>query len=315
LQYKDGIFLKALLESITEFDATGKEFYTHRFDYYNDIQVNNEQIPFAPEKKWNLPDDDLKSPYLNLFLDNISALGGSGSVGGSGTIAATVGLFDGKMFLKSMTAGGNVSYLGSKNEGFLTLVDLNGDELPDKVYKKDDGVYYRPNLLSYPSEEMFGEKRLVEGIDNFSISKSSGFGWGVEASPPSSFIGYDNVNSKTKTNVYFDDFNADGLVDLVDNGVVYFNHLNENGDPVFTTTSGTYLSNARIGVTFIGCEKLSILSRPKDNINALSAIIDNSCLTGLLNIVENSGMALKDKSGLPSFPVRGVPSSILVYSI
>jgi len=237
LQYKDGIFLKALLESITEFDATGKEFYTHRFDYYNDIQVNNEQIPFAPEKKWNLPDDDLKSPYLNLFLDNISALGGSGSVGGSGTIAATVGLFDGKMFLKSMTAGGNVSYLGSKNEGFLTLVDLNGDELPDKVYKKDDGVYYRPNLLSYPSEEMFGEKRLVEGIDNFSISKSSGFGWGVEASPPSSFIGYDNVNSKTKTNVYFDDFNADGLVDLVDNGVVYFNHLNENGDPVFTTTS------------------------------------------------------------------------------
>lgn len=237
LQYKVGVFLKTLLESITEFDATGKEFYTHQFDYYNDIKVGNENIPFAPEKKWSLTDDNLKNPYLNLFLDNISALGGSGSIGGSGSVAATVGLLDGKVFLKSCTAGGNVSYQSSENEGFLTLIDLNGDQLADKVYKKDNKVYYRPNLLSYPSEEMFGDETLVEGIDEFSISKSSGFGWGVEANPPSSFIGYDNVNSKTKTNVYFDDFNADGLIDLVDNGVVYFNHINENGDPVFTTTS------------------------------------------------------------------------------
>jgi len=236
-QYKDGIFLKTLLESVTEYDAAGDEFYTHRFDYYNDIKVDNEQIPFVPEKRWDVPDDDLKGPYLNIFLNSISALGGSASVGGSGSVTATVGLLDGKVFLKSMTAGGTVSYQGSKNEGFLVLIDLNGDELPDKVYKKDGGIYYRPNLLSYPSEEMFGEKKLIAGIDNISVSKTSGFGWGVQANPPSSFIGYDNVDTKTKTSVYFDDFNADGLIDLVDNGVVYFNHLNESGDPVFTTSS------------------------------------------------------------------------------
>ena len=236
-QYRDGLFLKTLLESITEVDAAGNQFYTHDFDYYNDIQVNNERIPFASEKKWKLPDDNLKSPYLNIFLDNISVLGGSGSVGGAGSVAATVGLLDGKLFLKDMTAGGSVSYQGSKNEGFLTLIDLNGDALPDKVYKKGNEVYYRPNLLSYPSEEMFGEQKLVAGIDNFSISNTSGFGWGVQANPPLIFIGYDNVNSKTKTKVYFDDFNADGLIDLVDDGVVYFNHLNESGDPVFTLTS------------------------------------------------------------------------------
>jgi len=236
--FRNGEFHKTLLESITELDAEGEEFFTHRFDYYNDIQVNNAIVPFAPEKEWNLPDDDLKGPYLNLFLDNVSVLGGSGSIGGSGKVASTVGLLDGKLFLKTMTAGGNVSYQGSRNEGFMTLIDINGDGLPDKVYKKEDGVYYRPNLLGYPSIEMFGEKKLLTGIENFSVSKTSGFGWGVEASPPSSFVGYENVNSKTKTEVYFADFNADGLVDLLDNGVVYFNHLNDTGDPSFSTSSG-----------------------------------------------------------------------------
>jgi len=237
LQYKNGVFLKALLESITEMNAAGIEFYTHKFDYYNDINVNNKNVPFANVRQWILPDDDLKGPFLNLFLNNISVLGGSGSAGGSGSVAATVGLLDGRPFLKSMTAGGNVSYQNSTSEGFLTLIDLNGDGLPDKVYKKDNGIYYRPNLLSYPGEEMFGEKKLVAGIDNFSISKTTGWGGGVQANPPASFVGYDNVSTKTKTSVYFDDFNGDGLVDLVDDGVVYFNHIDQSGDPVFTASS------------------------------------------------------------------------------
>jgi len=237
LEYKDGEFSKTLLAVVTEFNAAGEEFYSHSFDYYNDIQDGNEIIPFDSEKTWATPDDNLKGPYLNLFLDDVSALGGSSSFGGSGSVAATVGLLDGRPFLKSMTAGGSVSYQNSTSEGFLALVDLNGDELPDKVYKKDGSVYYRPNLLSYPSAEMFGDIKLVAGINDFSISKTSGFGGGVQANPPASFVGYDNVSTKTKTSVYFEDFNADGLIDLVDNGVVYFNHNDENGDPVFTVTS------------------------------------------------------------------------------
>lgn len=237
LQFREGAFQKTLLESITELDASGNVFYAHHFDYYDDTRKNNLIIPFESEKSWTLPDDGLKSPYLNLFLDDVSIIGASGSVGASGKVAATVGLLDGKPFLKSMTAGGTVSYQSSKNEGFLTLTDINSDGLPDKVFKKDGGIYYRPNLLGYPSEEMFGEKKLLAGINDFSISKTSGFGWGAEASPPFSFIGYENNDIKTKTDVYFEDFNGDGLIDLVNNGVVYFNHINENGDPEFSTSS------------------------------------------------------------------------------
>lgn len=241
LQYTEGRFSKTLLESITEYDATGVEFYTHRFVYYDDVQVNDVDVPYAAEEKWDLPDDNLRNPYqytpIDILFDNISALGGSGSIGGSGSVAATVGLLDGRTFVKSMTAGGNVTFEGSKSTGLLTLIDLNGDDLPDKVYKKNNNVYYRPNLLTYPGEEMFGEERLVEGIDDISISKTLGFGGGVEAHPPIVFIGYDGSSSKTKTSVYFSDFNADGLIDLVNNNVVYFNHINDDGDPVFTATS------------------------------------------------------------------------------
>ena len=237
LQYREGVFSKTLLTGIIEFDASGNEFYTHYFDYYNDIETENGIVPYLPEKKWDIADDNLKSPYLNIFLTDISALGGSGSFGGSGGVAATVGLLDGRMSYKSMTAGGNFSYQSTTNEGFLTLVDINGDGLPDKVYKKDNHIYYRPNLLSYPSDIMFGEMIQIQGIGSFSKSKTSGFGGGVEVNPPASFIGYDNSNTDTETYVYFDDFNADGLIDLVNNNAVFFNHLDDSGNPVFTASS------------------------------------------------------------------------------
>jgi RHS repeat-associated protein len=239
LQYTTGVFMKTLLESVTELDTAGNEFYKHSFEYYNDTNFGGTVAPFAPEEKWDLPDDNLKNPFLNpvnLFFDDVSSLGGSGSSGVSGGIAATVGLLDGKPFLKTLTAGGNVSYQSSESEGFLSLTDLNGDGLPDKVYKRGSRIYYRPNLLGFPSEEMFGEERFIDGVQNFSIGKTTGFSWGVEAHPVI-YLGYSNSRTTTKSTVYFGDFNADGLVDIVDNGVVYFNHIGETGDPVFTSLS------------------------------------------------------------------------------
>jgi hypothetical protein len=38
-------------------------------------------------------------------------------------------------------------------------------------------------------------------------------------------VGTDKSTTKTKTTQYFSDINGDGLVDLVSNGKVYFNHL------------------------------------------------------------------------------------------
>ncbi len=240
LRYREGAFFKTLLDSITEYDETGKAFYSEHFDYYDDVQKNNAYQPYAAEKKWTLPDDGLKNPFLNPtnhFFNSVSALGGSGSSGGGGSFSTTIGLMDGLLYSKSNTAGGNTNYQHSESTGFLCLVDINGDGLPDKVYKKDNKIYYRPNLLGYPGNVLFGDEKLVQGLDEFSLSKTNTFGGGAEGHPVPIFLGYNHDHSKTRSTVYFQDFNGDGLVDVANDGTVLFNHIDSNGDPVFTPSS------------------------------------------------------------------------------
>jgi RHS repeat-associated protein len=245
LQYKNGAFFKSLLESVSELDAQGNKFYTHRFDYFDDVQAASGYVPFAAEKKLDLPDDNLKNPFLNPinnFFDNISALGGSGSKGGSGNLTLTVGYNNFKLWDKSMTAGGNAGYSGSTGETFLSLMDINGDGLTDKVFKKDDNIYYRAGSPTPYNGNVFGEAKLVKGIKYLSLDKSNSFNYGFEANPPYSFVGYSKSKTKSKAEIYFSDFNGDGLIDLARKGVVYFNHIDENGEPVFTQVS-TYTPN------------------------------------------------------------------------
>ncbi|HEX2936571.1 MAG TPA: SpvB/TcaC N-terminal domain-containing protein [Bacteroidales bacterium] len=240
LQYKEGAFSKTMLESVTELNSEDEAFYTHRFEYYDDVQAANGYVPFAQEKKLTLQDDNLKNPFLNpvnLFFDNVSALGGSGSGGGSGNLALTVGFNNFKLWDKSLSAGGSGGYSGSTGESFLSLVDINGDGLTDKVFKKDNHVYYRPNISSTNSNVIYGEAKIVQGINYISLSKTNAFSWGLEANPPFSFVGYSNIKSKTKTEIYFSDFNGDGLIDLAKKGIVYFNHINQQGEPVFSVSS------------------------------------------------------------------------------
>ncbi|HEX2975992.1 MAG TPA: SpvB/TcaC N-terminal domain-containing protein, partial [Bacteroidales bacterium] len=238
--YRNGEFMKSLLSDVTEINSAGVEFYTHSFSYYDDVRSGANYVPYGPDKEKSLPDDNLKEPLLNpinFFFDNVSALGGSASTGLSGGTSLTVGLLDGNLATKENTAGGNFTYQSSDNESFISLIDLNGDGLPDKVYKKDNKVYYRPNLLSYPNENIFGDEKLINGISSIGFSKTTGFGGGVEANPLKAFAGVDFSSATTKTSVYFTDFNGDGLIDLASNGAVYFNHLDENGVPAFSQSS------------------------------------------------------------------------------
>ena len=242
LKYQEGAFYKTLLDDIIEFDASGKEFYRHHLGYYDNVRSEGIYHPFEAQQNWQTPNDDIHGNFLNPiqhFGDNVSALGGNKSSGGGGGLTLTAGVFDGRLFNKSNTAGASFGFSKSKNEGMLQLVDINGDGLPDKVFKKNGTLFYRPNESGPDGQLRFGDIRPITGITDFDKGSATTIEGGIE----SNFVIYAGLQfsqTKNERSVYFADVNGDMLMDIVKDGIVFFNRLDTGGNPVFTPlSSGT----------------------------------------------------------------------------
>lgn len=251
--YTDGAFHKDLLEGVRQFDDQGQEFAFQEFDYYDDVQSKSGYVPFQSQTEtWNTHDDGLDAGFINplqavskRFSDKPTALGGTTSTSTSGSFYVGVGPTDFSQW-KSSTAGGSYNYSSDNSKGLSAFVDLNGDGLPDKVYRKSGALYYRPQIrTSEPGEELYGDAVKVVGISNFATTKSTTNSGGGKAvvgwNALTAQLGVDVSKTKTKTTEYFSDINGDGLVDLVSNGKVYFNHIEFDGQgnsvPTFTLSS------------------------------------------------------------------------------
>ena len=249
--YVDGAFHKDLLEGVRQFDDQGQEFAFQKFDYYDDVQAASGYVPFKDgEETWNTHNDGLDAGFINplqgmdMFSDKPTALGGTTSSSIGGSFYAGVGIYDGSSSTSS-TIGGSFSYSNDNSKGLSTFVDLNGDGLPDKVYKDGGSVYYRPQIRNSNNTVEYGEPIKVIGISGFSSSSSNTYSGGADVKagwgPAVATIGTDASKTTTKTTVYFSDINGDGLIDLVSNGKVYFNHIEfdaqGNAVPTFTLSS------------------------------------------------------------------------------
>ena len=113
------------------------------------------------------------------------------------------------------------------------------------MYKKDGAIYYRPQQRSVDGAVIYGEPIRVRGISNFSKSSSNSYSGGADVKAGwqkiVATLGTDLSKTSSKTTVYFSDINGDGLVDLVSDGKVYFNHIefdaSGNAIPTFTLSS------------------------------------------------------------------------------
>jgi RHS repeat-associated protein len=237
LDYKEGAFKKTLLKSISEYDSESKLFYTNTLDYFDDVRdASGKYNPFGPEQNWTVPDDHLKNNILpNIDVSGKHTLGNS-SNGKSGGInyRIGVGLSTDSGNFKQNTVGAHGGNSWGSSETIVTLEDLDGDQLPDKVFRKGDNVYYRKNLSSQGTNG-FGEIQEIS-LNNIGNSSSKTFNWGVDLvigySKASASVGFDKQYTKSKTKSYFMDFNGDGLVDFANNGQVYYNRL-VDGVPTF----------------------------------------------------------------------------------
>jgi RHS repeat-associated protein len=254
LNYTTGAFYKTLLAGISQFDAAGKLFNQHSFDYYNDIASGGTLVPLATAKSWLVGSDNVHGgmlTHINGFTDEASALSGTSNVDLSGGVTVSVGF--GSPGDKLNSVGGSFSYSSSSSKGLLTMMDINGDGLPDKLFYDPgtDALYYRPNQSGPGGATTFGNRIAITGLNMFQKDKSSGYTVGLEAIALSALMAGANAGSTTNTTtIYFTEANGDQLPDIVKDGQVYFNHIDPaTGQITFTPTSVGTPSPIFAGVT------------------------------------------------------------------
>nr|CEL15614.1 Mll6838 protein [Kibdelosporangium sp. MJ126-NF4] len=253
LNYRTGAFAKTLLTSVSQFGEDNKLFNTHTFDYFDDVRDKDGNYNgFADAANWGIADDDLG---VNVREGEASALSASTSVGAGGHLY--VG-YNPVLPIKSGSVGVKVGANAGMSDGLLALADVNGDNLPDKVFRKDGAVFYRPNLAVPGGQPKFGDTAIkLSGLPGLSSETTLSGTAGVEAYAGVS-AQLDVVSTITTSDRYLSDVNGDGITDLVNNGGVLFGYLDANGNPAYSedskqtpvpvgggTASGTFVGNQR----------------------------------------------------------------------
>lgn len=186
-------------------------------------------------------------PYI---IKNIGLQKNDNNMFGMG-LSANVGL-GANVCSNTLSGGLNVDYshaFGAENR---LLIDLDGDGLPDLVYKKDDKVYYRKHVLINGISSFSAEEQEIVGLKNLTMSSGDTYSIGAHASF-GVYFNDDLAVSNNYVSEYFLDVNADGLLDFVTDKGVLFNQLLSNGVPTFT---GVILGENNVLHTTIDCKSL-----------------------------------------------------------
>ncbi len=239
-QYKTRLTDVVRIDSIQDFagcdmtlsDIDSRQFLgtcTH-FDYFDAPSGNS---MFGSPKVYDLSEtnDNIQSTFISQGFNNnegkATALGStkgkSWNLGGTASVG--VGF---NVCMTTLSVGGNFDYNRSESEGALTMIDLDGDGLADKVFKVGNTVYYRKRLPMADDSIKFGDRYSINGVSDFLKENSSTTTWGLQASAGCSYSG-SWPTTKSTTTTYFADVNADGLPDLITEGGVLFNTTSPGG--------------------------------------------------------------------------------------
>lgn len=235
------------LKKITHLDNNNQVVSYQIFDYYDDVKGQQSYYSAyrSDSERWGFNDTTHCAAFSGVIpvghASHPTALGGTYSKTDAVSLYAGVGF--GFTSGKSLTAGVSTGFSLSESEGKSVLIDINGDGLLDIVYKDSLELKYFPQIISDDSIKFGPSCSIITNglISDFSLNKTTTYSGGVKAyagvGPAFAEGGVDVASSKTKTTHYFADVNSDGLVDIVANGQVYFNHIDNDGTPNFTLSS------------------------------------------------------------------------------
>lgn len=253
-RYTDGAFGQRLLSAVVQCDNAGDSVGWHRFGYHQSAGMVNPSFGmtlFEPDSLWQPPTDNdggfiRRLAALNTSHGRPTAIGGNSSTSSGGSAYVGINATDDMENDKGNTAGLSVSYDRNTSSGVSTLADINGDGLLDKVFVDDGLLRFRPQVVGSDGRRSFGPASTVykNGGTASAFSKTTSYrlGGGAKAyiragSDVKAGLGADYSYGKSTTKVYLSDINADGLADLVENGKVWFNHLDDEGNIRFVNTS------------------------------------------------------------------------------
>ncbi|GEM_PF-451493 len=168
-----------------------------------------------------------------LFNPQKHVLSMSQDVGFGGGLGIYFGV--GKTNTKNFSIGGSYNLAGNWNATQTLLMDIDGNGIPDRVFKNGNYIYYQPITIANGIPTL-GLSELISGLPALNKSLTVSHSVGLQGVAPfnaaSGHVGYSWSNTQLKK--YFTDVNADGLVDFIEEGKVHFNKLNGNHVPYFT---------------------------------------------------------------------------------
>ncbi len=253
LEYAPGRFGRSLLRRVTHYDDRDSVAAFQEFAYYDDIASGSSDRPYSETATFiSTASPDIAAPFPEAITDGGGFFSRPTSLGGdmsfSAYVTAYAGVGTGVTPDKGNTAGVSLSFNHGSTEGAVTLTDMNGDGLPDKVYRSDSVMYYCPHV---PGEggASFGDPVEISGAASFARSATSSFSGGLKAHVGAGKDGIaeitpftpDFMTSYSSTSTYMSDVNGDGLTDIVRDGRVLYNHIETDGlgraVPTFTASS------------------------------------------------------------------------------
>ncbi|MFJ7958180.1 SpvB/TcaC N-terminal domain-containing protein [Streptomyces sp. NPDC096319] len=234
LNYRAGAFAKTLLTSVSQFGENNQLFHTHTFDYFDDVRdPSGTYNAFATAAGWSVPDDDLG---VNIREGEASAISANTSAGFGAHLFAGYNVQG--LPSKEGSVGLKVGFSAGQSDGLSTLADVNGDNLPDKVFRKNKDVFYRPNLATPGGEPKFGDTPVrLNGLPGISTERTLSGTIGIESYVLTTSAQLDFVGTTTTSDRFFSDVNGDGITDLVNNGGVLFGYLDAQGQPAYSADS------------------------------------------------------------------------------
>ncbi|WP_294252221.1 hypothetical protein [uncultured Chryseobacterium sp.] len=223
---------------------------SYTFDYYNDVRDGQGTVKlFGPDTAINVQND--KHAYSGFIrgLVNPSKINGNISSESGTNFRVAAGL---NFYVPSNDGYGHLMFglpFGSskaKARNAQQLVDFNGDGIQDMIYRvPDEGLFLRTGKLNNSGNLSFNGSLRIENYNggdfSYTETKTTSRGWDLGV------IGYSqsdiNSTSHGSTSTYLIDANSDGLMDIVNDGEVWFNRFDSGSGKSEMTRYSEYTEN------------------------------------------------------------------------